>query len=168
MKRGSCRIRAVQRAVGQRHGREPRQHPAAGLWRLDTGTPGTALLSGPRLLPQKVGPDEVQDALLTPDGRHIIASVTLNNPSHVTDSTVIGGIVQLDAKTGQPLQNLLAQRATPAGPFAATITSCQLQSVDPAGEHLLVGCAEAFGRLDHARFTTLTGAGDLRPTTSAW
>jgi hypothetical protein len=140
----------------------------AGLWRLDTEAPGHALLSGPRLLPLADGPDTVQEALLTPDGQHIIASVTLNSLSHVTDSTIIGGIVQVDAQTGRPLQNLLAQRATSVGSAGATVTSCQLQSVDPAGDHLLVNCAGHFGRLDHARFTTLTGAGDLSPTASAW
>lgn len=140
----------------------------SGLWRLDTGAPGSALLSGRRLLPQIVGPDQVEEALLAPDGQHIIASVILSSLSDVTDSTVVGGIVQVDAKTGQPLQNLLAQRATPSGPSDATVTPCQLQSVDPAGDHLLVNCAEDFGRLDHARFTTLTGAGQLSPTASAW
>jgi hypothetical protein len=110
----------------------------------------------------------VQEALLTPDGRHIIASVILSSLSGVTNSTVVGGIVQVDAQTGQPLQNLLAQRAIPSGPSDATVTACQLQSADPTGDHLLVNCAESFGRLDHARFTTLTGAGQLSPTASAW
>jgi hypothetical protein len=140
----------------------------SGLWRLDTEAPGNALLSGRRLLPQIVGPDQVAEALLAPDGQHIIASVILNDLSDVTDSTVVGGIVQVDARTGQPLQNLLAQRATPSGPSDATVSPCQLQSADSAGDHLLVNCAESFGRLDHARFTTLTGAGQLSPAASAW
>ena len=140
----------------------------AGLWRLDTTAPGTALLSGQRLLPQTVGPDQVQDALLTPDGRHIIASVTLNALSQVTASTVVGGIVQLSAQ-GRPLQTLLAQRATPAGRFPASVTSCQLASVDPAGDHLLVSCSpDTFGRLDRARFTALPIAGSAGVSAATW
>ncbi len=140
----------------------------AGLWRLDTTAPGTALLSGQRLLPETVGPDQVQDALLTPDGQHIIASVTLNSLSHVTAGTVVGGIVQLSAQ-GHPLQTLLAQRAIPAGRFPASVTSCQLASVDPAGDHLLVSCSpDTFGRLDRARFTALPIAGPAGVSAATW
>jgi hypothetical protein len=140
----------------------------SGLWRLDTGAPGRALLSGRRLLPQIVGPDQVEDALLAPDGRHIIASVILSSLSDVTDNTVVGGIVQVDAQTGRPLQTLLAQHPTASGPSDVTVSPCELQSVDPTGDHLLVNCAESFGRLDRARFTALAGAGNLSPTASAW
>ena len=35
---------------------------ADGLWLLDTSAPGARLLSGHRLLPQTLGPDEVQSA----------------------------------------------------------------------------------------------------------
>jgi hypothetical protein len=139
-----------------------------GLWRLDTAAPGAALLSGQRLLPEIVGSDQVQDALLTPDGQHILASVTYVSDASVTANSIVGGIVQLSAQTGQPLQTLLAQRATPSGPSDTTVTACQLQSADPTGDHLLVNCAGNFGRLDHARFTTLTAAGQLSPTASAW
>ena len=134
---------------------------------LDTRARETALPAGRRLLPQAVGSDEVQDALLTPDGQHIIASVTYNGLSDVTANTVIGGIVQLSAQ-GQPLQILLAQRAIPSR-LDYEATSCQLASVDPTGEHLLVSCAPAiFGRLDRARFTGLPVAGSVGIAAAAW
>ena len=63
----------------------------AGLWLLDTGAPGSALLSGRRLVPQTVGPDQVQDALLSPDAQTIIASVTYNTTAHVGRGAVVGG-----------------------------------------------------------------------------
>jgi len=110
----------------------------------------------------------VQDALLTPDGQHIIASVTYNSLSNVTANTVIGGIVQLSAQ-GQPLQILLAQRAVPSPQFPATVTSCRLASVDPTGEHLLVSCdPDKFGRLDRGRFTALPIAGSVGVSAAAW
>jgi hypothetical protein len=141
----------------------------SGLWQLDTAAPGAALLSGPRLLPEIVGPDQVQDALLTPDGQHIIAAVTYNFDTPVTAGTIVGGIVQLSAQTGKPLQTLLAQRAVPSATAPETVTSCQLNSVDPTGEHLLVSCVpDKFGRLDRGRFTALPVAGTVGVYAAAW
>lgn len=85
------------------------------------------------------------DALLTPDGQHIIAAVTYNSDVPVTADSIVGGIVQM------------------------SITSCQLTSVDPTGDHLLVSCSpDKFGRLDRARFTSLPIAGSVGVFAATW
>ena len=139
----------------------------AGLWLLDTRAPGTGLLSGRRLLPQAVGPDEVQDALITPDARTIIASVTYNGTTQVSRGTVVGGIVAISAQTGRPLHTLLAERAPYSTDAGWYITSCLLSSIDGTGHHLLVSC-DRFGRLDRGRFTPLPGAAPQTAVAAAW
>ena len=139
----------------------------AGLWLLDTRAPGTGLLSGRRLLPQAVGPDEVQDALITPDARTIIASVTYNGTTQVSRGTVVGGIVAISAQTGRPLHTLLAERAPYSSDAGWYITSCLLSSIDGTGHHLLVSC-DRFGRLDRGRFTPLPGAAPQTAVAAAW
>lgn len=139
---------------------------AAGLWLLDTSAPGAGLLSGQRLLPQKVGPDDVQSALISPDARTIIASVTYDGTMRVTRGTVVGGIVEVSAQTGRPLRTLLAQRAAHSSDAGWYITSCTLASIDATGNHLLVSCGK-FGRLDRGRFTALPGD-TLAEGTTAW
>ena len=139
---------------------------ADGLWLLDTSAPGAGLLSGQRLLPQTVGPDEVQSALINPSARTIIASVTYNGTMRVTRGTVVGGIVEVSAQTGRPLRTLLAQRAAHSSDAGWYITSCLLPSIDATGNHLLVSCGK-FGRLDRGRFTTLPGDA-LAESAAAW
>jgi hypothetical protein len=141
--------------------------PVAGLWLLDTSTPGAALLSGQRLLPQTVGPDEVQSALISPDARTIIASVTYNGTMRVTQGTIVGGIVEVSAQTGRPLRILLAQHAAHSSDAGWYITSCLLASIDAPGNHLLVSCGK-FGRLDRGRFTALPGAAPQTAVAAAW
>jgi len=130
--------------------------PAAGLWVLDTSSPGPGLLSGQRLLPRTAGPDEVQSALISPDARTIIASVTYIGTTRVSRGTVVGGIVEVSAQTGRPLRTLLAQRAAHSSDAGWYVTSCLLPSIDASGNHLLVSCGK-FGRLDRGRFTALPG-----------
>ena len=140
---------------------------ADGLWLLDTSAPGTGLLSGRRILPHMVGPDEVQSALLTPDAHSIIASVTYNGTRQVSQGTVVGGIVEISAQTGLPLRTLLAERAAYSGDAGWYITSCELPSIDRTGNHLLVSCAR-FGRLDRGRFTAMPGAAPQTAVAAAW
>jgi hypothetical protein len=125
------------------------------------------LLSGRRILPQTVGPDEVQSALLTPDAHSIIASVTYNGTRQVSHGTVVGGIVEISAQTGRPLRTLLAERAAYSVDAGWYITSCLLASIDTTGNHLLVSCAR-FGRLDRGRFTALPGAAPQTAVATAW
>ena len=140
---------------------------ADGLWLLDTGAPGTALLSGERLLPQRVGPDEVQSALIAPRARTIIASVTYNGTRQVSRGTVVGGIVEVSAQTGRPVHTLLAERAAHSTDAGWHITSCLLPSIDRTGHHLLVSC-DRFGRLDRGRFTAVPGAAPQTAVAAAW
>ncbi len=141
----------------------------SGLWELDTAAPGHALLSGRRILPLVTGGDTVQDAQLTTAGT-VIASVTYTGTAHVSRGTVVGGLVELSARTGRPLHTLLAEHAAySADPGNAGwyITSCLLAAVDRTGNHLLVSC-DRFGRLDRGRFTPLPGAAPQTAIAAAW
>jgi hypothetical protein len=139
---------------------------SGGLWLLDTAAPGTALLSGQRLLPEWVAPDDVQDALLSPDGRTIIASVTYESSAPVSSGAIVGGIVELSARSGRPLRTLLAERAS-SNRLGLYTTSCLLASIDGTGDHLLVSC-DQFGRLDRGRFTAIPGAAPHSAVAAAW
>jgi hypothetical protein len=142
----------------------------SGLWLLDTTAPGNNLMSGRRILPALVGSDDVQSAVLTPDGSTVIASVTYDGVYHVSRGTVVGGLVELSARTGRPQRTLLAERAAysvdPGHP-GWYITSCGLVAADATSEHLLVSC-DSFGRLDHGRFTALPGAVPQSAVAAAW
>jgi hypothetical protein len=140
---------------------------SAGLWLLDTSAPGSELLSGRRVLPQTVGPDEVQSALISPDARTVIASVTYNGTTQVRQGTVVGGIVEVSAQTGRPLRTLLAVRSAHSSDAGWYITGCLLQSLDATGNHLLLNC-DQFGRLDRGRFTALPGAAPQTAVAAAW
>jgi hypothetical protein len=143
---------------------------AAGLWVLDTAAPGQNLMSGRRILPASDGPDEVQTALLSPDGATAIASVTYNGTVRVAAGTVVGGVVEVSARTGLPLRTLLAEHAAHSGdPGHAGwyVTPCQLPGVDASGEHVLVSC-DKFGRLDRARFTALPGSAPQVAVAAGW
>jgi hypothetical protein len=138
-----------------------------GLWLLDTGAPGSTLVSGRPLLPQTVGPDQVQAALISPDARTIIAAVTYNSTTKVGRGTVVGGIVDVSARTGRPLRTLLAERAAHSGDADWYVTGCLLPSIDTSGNHLLVSCNK-FGRLDRGRFTAVPGAAPQAAVAAAW
>jgi hypothetical protein len=55
--------------------------------------------------------DNVQSAVLIPDGNKVIASGTYDGVYRVSRGTVVGGLVELSVRTGRPLWTLLAQRA---------------------------------------------------------
>jgi len=148
----------------------PARTSAAGLWVLDTAAAGRSLMSARRILPVSVGADEVQSALLSPGGTTAIASVTYNGTAHVGAGTVVGGIVEVSARTGHPLRTLLALRAAySADPVRPGwyIGQCALPAIDATGLHLLVSC-DRFGRLDRARFTALPGAAPQTAVAAAW
>jgi hypothetical protein len=143
----------------------------SGLWVLDTNAPGSNLLAGRRIVPEFTGGDDVQSAVLTPDGSAVIASVTYDGTGHVGRGTVVGGIAELSAQTGHPLRTLLAKRAAysaaPEGHGGWAIVACELQALDATGSHLLVSC-DSFGRLDHGRFTALPGSAPQTASAAAW
>jgi hypothetical protein len=142
----------------------------SGLWLLNTTAPGSNLMSGRRILPALVGSDDVQSAVLTPDGNTVIASVTYDGVYPVSRGTVVGGLVELSARTGRPLWTLLAERAAySADPGEAGwyITSPGLVAADATGNHLLVS-GDRFGRLDHGRFTALPGVAPQSAIAAAW
>jgi len=141
----------------------------SGLWELDTAAPGHALLSGRRVLAAVTGGDTVEYAQLTTAGT-AIAAVTYNGTAHVGRGTVVGGVVELSARTGRPLRTLLAEHAAYAedpGHQGWYVGSCLLAAADRAGDHLLVSC-DRFGRLDRGRFTALPGAAPHSAIAAAW
>ena len=145
---------------------------ARGLHVLDVNAPGSTLSSARLILPQIVDSDDVQDAMLSPDGTTIIASVTyelkLNVHVRLEPDSVVGGVVEIDARTGKPLRILLAQHAWhPPREGGLFISSCLLGSVDATGNHLLVSC-DKFGRLDRGRFTALAGTAADTYFAAAW
>jgi hypothetical protein len=148
----------------------PALRSAGGLWVLDTTVAGNTLSSARRILPARVGGDTVQSALLSPECATAVASVTYDGTAHLGRGTVAGGIVELSARTGQPLRTLLAEHAAYApdppqpGWYA---TTCQLPAIDTTGRHLLVSC-DSFGRLDRACFTALPGAAAQAAVAAAW
>jgi hypothetical protein len=152
-------------------GREVGFSGYGGLYVLNvSGTGGR-----PRLvLPRTVKQDDVQDAILSPNGT-IIAAVDYDFQGYVklNQTSVVGGIVEISATTGKPLRMLLAMHAHYSADGGGSeagyaITACQLGAIDSTGQHLLVSC-DQFGRLDRGRFTPLPGPGPQDGVyTSAW
>lgn len=108
--------------------------------------------------------------LLAGNYQTVIASVTYNGTAHVSRGTVVGGIVELYARTGRPFRTLLAEHAAYAadpGHQGWYIGSCLLAAADHTGRHLLVSCGK-FGRLDRGRFTALPGAAPQSAIAAAW
>jgi len=142
----------------------------SGLWLLDITAPGDNLMAGRRILPAHVGSDTVQSAVLTPDGRKVLASVVYDGVYRVNRGTVVGGLVELSARTGRPLRTLLAERAAysadPGNP-GWYITTPVLVAADATGNHLLVS-SDRFGRLDRGRFTALPGVAPQSVIAAAW
>jgi hypothetical protein len=143
----------------------------SGLWVLDTTAPGSNLLSGRRIVPEFIGGDDVQSAVLTPDGAAVIASVTYDGTEHVSRGAVVGGLAELSAQTGHPLRTLVAEHAPysagPQGHAGWSMATCILAAADATGSHLLVSC-DSFGRLDHGRFTALPGSAPQTAIAAAW
>lgn len=139
----------------------------SGLWLLDTTAPGHSLLAGPRITRISEGGDTIQSAVLSPDGSTVIAAVTYNGRGHVGRGTVVGGIVELSARSGRPLRTLLAERAAYSPDAGWHITSCEIASADVTARHLLVNC-NSFGRLDRGRFTALPGYPPQTFSPAAW
>jgi hypothetical protein len=88
----------------------------------------------------------------------------------VRAGTVVGGIVELSARTGRVLRTMVTEQAPYSGdPGHAGYysTPCALAAVDATGRHLLVSC-DAFGRLDRGRFTPLPGVAPQMDVQAGW
>ncbi|HEX4256930.1 MAG TPA: hypothetical protein VH089_17695 [Streptosporangiaceae bacterium] len=145
----------------------------SGLYTFNVGAAGSTLKSAHLVLSRTFRSDGVAEAKLSPDGRTIIASVTYdlgNQPLH--RGTVVGGIIEISARTKKQLGTLLpihAQYSADGGGSEAGWyeTSCLLGPVDPTGHHLLASC-DRFGRLDRGRFTALPGVPPVTYFSAAW
>jgi hypothetical protein len=156
-------------------GREVGTWAFSGLYVVNVSGAGSNPHSARLVLPRTVGSDDVNNAILSPDGT-IIASVNYHSAYRdlsLNRNSVVGGIVEVSVTTGKPLRTLLAQHLTYFGPGRKggyAITSCLLGAIDVTGQHLLVSCNQ-FGRLDRGRFTPMPGPGaetEGALYTSAW
>ena len=139
-----------------------------GLRVLDVTAPGTNLASARLVLSIFHAADLVQDAMLSPDGATIVANVSYTKHVQMSRNAVIGGIVEIDARTGKPLRTLIAQHPQTNGPGRGWyVTPFELGAIDSTGNHLLVA-SHKFGRLDRGRFTALPGDKDQVSVASAW
>ena len=90
----------------------------SGLYVVNVSGAGSSPHPARLVLPRAVGSDDVNNAILSPDGT-IIASVTYHGAYRdlsLNRNSVVGGIVEISATTGKPLRTLLAQHATYFGP----------------------------------------------------
>jgi hypothetical protein len=142
----------------------------AGLRLLNPAAPGRSLLSARIILPQLLGKYLVQSAVITPDGRSVIASVGLADIRRLSLNTITGGLIELPVRTGVrasgPRRTLLVLHAQRSA-TTVFVSSCTIASVDATGEHILAQC-DHWGRIDHGAFTALPGLADQTPLPAAW
>lgn len=145
----------------------PTGRSAAGLRLLNPAGPGHSLLAAPVILPQQLGRDLVQSAVITPDGRSVIASVTISDVHRLRLDTVTGRLIELPVRATSPRRNLLAIHPQRSG-SGLFLSGCAIASVDATGEHILAQC-DHWGRIDHGAFTPLPGVTAAQaPVAAAW
>ena len=126
-----------------------------GVRELDTAAPGGNMLAS-RLTGFRTATENLQSAVITSDGRDIVAS-SCRGGDH---GTAMAEVVELSAADGQIVGVLRTQ--TTRFPNAtdgqnALDESCAVLSADATGQHVLVQ-AFSFGRIDNGVFTALPGA----------
>jgi hypothetical protein len=132
-----------------------------GVRLLDTAAPGDNLADAKLIVPSGVvAAGAIKSALITPDGRDVIA-VTLRDLSPLASShTVIVQFAELQAGTGGLIRVLRTQTARlDQDAFASLQATLEMLSFDSAGQYVLVQGIQ-FGRLevggpDPGRFTPL-------------
>jgi hypothetical protein len=140
----------------------------AGIRELDTGAPGADLLDS-RLIPGPSGPS-ITSALVTPDGRHVIASTSLDHQAPGDrGGTVSCQIVELSMPAGRVIRVFRTQTARyhAIGGESPLESSCSVLSLDPSGTHDLTVCLQ-LGRIDNGAFTALPGAPAPELVAAAW
>ena len=103
----------------------------------------------------------VPQALVTADGAVVITSTVQNIPDGHGRYTVVAKVIELSADTGQLLRVLYTVTVRHAsggggGTAGSLDQGCNVLSLSPAGEHVLVACF-AFGRVDGHGFRPLPG-----------
>jgi hypothetical protein len=132
-----------------------------GIRLLDITAPGDNLVAGKLIVPSGVvAAGAIKSALITPDGRDVIA-VTLRDLSPLASShTVIVQFAELQAGTGGLIRVLRTQTARlDQDAFASLQATLEMLSFDSAGQYVLVqgiqfGWLEVGGP-DPGRFTPL-------------
>ena len=116
---------------------------------LDTATAGSNLMDSLVIVPAGAVRGDIESALITPDGRDIIASTYRDSAaSGGQRGTVVAQIVELTPGTGRLIRVLRTQAVRYAEPNqpATLNASSQLLALDADGENALVQCF-GFGRL---------------------
>lgn len=126
---------------------------------LDPAAPGHDLLAARVIVSEASLRGAIQTALLTPDGRRVVASVYRAIPSGHGHGTVVVRIVTFSAATGRIIATgrslSIPYRGGSDGSYAAE-DECQVLSIDPSGQNTLAQCKH-LGRLAGHDFTALPG-----------
>jgi hypothetical protein len=136
---------------------------------LDTTARGHDLLASRVIVPEARVPGAIRSALLTPDGRKVIASVYRATSSGPGQGTVVVRIVTFSAATGRIIathRSLAIPYHSGQGKYLAE-AACRVLSLDSAGQHALAQC-KRLGRLAGHSFTVLPGTAVSAVATAAW
>lgn len=133
---------------------------------LNVAGAGGNLLAAPAIAspaPVAVGQEYAPFAVVTPDGRAVIASAFQNIPEGDGREMVVLSLVETSASTGRQLRVLytVTVRGVSTDPNAgngepAVDQSCHVLSMGPAGVQPLVACP-AFGRVENGKLKKLPG-----------
>jgi hypothetical protein len=132
---------------------------------LDVGGPAGDLLSGQVIAtPPTTATGSMPTALVTPDGSRVITTTTTAHRDGLRTDTVVGRVVELDARTGKLLRVLATSTATHVSTNENSPTSaasleqgCYVVSLAPHGLNVLASCF-SFGRVGTSGFTPLAGS----------
>jgi hypothetical protein len=146
---------------------EARSQTITGIRQFDVTPANATVRPGPlSVFPAPVDGLAYTSTLLTAAGRYIIAGTC----RATAPDTVIAQVRELSAANGRVVRLLLRQRLHTSNAQYWNVISCPALSVNPTGQHILIG-AFKFGRLDDGVFTLLPGpAVDIegRPPAVAW
>ena len=136
-----------------------------GIRQLDAAAPGGSLAAA-RLIAFAAPVPGLQSAMIAPGGGAIITSAC-----RAGHHTATARVAELSATNGRLIRMLRTQTArfpNDADAQDATLSTCQVLSVDGGGDHVLVQ-AFAFGRIDNGVFASLPGTTPrVLPVSAAW
>jgi hypothetical protein len=145
-----------------------------GIRELDTSAPGSDLLAS-RLIPfpaavpfTEINPT-FPSAMITSDGREVIAAACRDSAPDRSHGRVTAQIIELSAADGHLVRVLRTQTASfrTVDEQYTLAGDCTVLSADPGGDHLLVQ-GFGFGRLDNGVFTPLSAPASLDYLAAGW
>jgi hypothetical protein len=142
---------------------------------LDTATAGTDLLDSRVIVPAS-GIGDLESALITPDGKAVIAAVYQDHPaSGGQRGTLVAQIIELLPDTGRivAVARIQTARYASLAERETLIQSARVLAIDASGEHALVQCFQlgrlSIGSVGPGQFAALPGASASDPRVAvAW